>query len=101
MNSVSKVLMIITLDTKAAEARYVRGVLEEHGVAVVHLDASIRAIVCAGAEIGPEAVAGEVVPVQKRWRIDRSGWLVADVVLAVVDVAGVAGRGQRIGPVER
>lgn len=57
MNAASKVLMIITLDTKAAEARYVRGVLEEQGVAVVHLDASIRATVSGGAEIGPEAVA--------------------------------------------
>jgi uncharacterized protein (UPF0261 family) len=49
--------MVITLDTKAAEARYVRDVLEAHGVAVIHLDASIRAVVASGAEIGPEAVA--------------------------------------------
>jgi uncharacterized protein (UPF0261 family) len=49
--------MIVTLDTKAAEARYVRDVLEGHGVAVIHLDASIRSVVAAGAEIGPEAVA--------------------------------------------
>jgi uncharacterized protein (UPF0261 family) len=56
MNARPKVLMVITLDTKAAEARYVREVLEAHGVEVIHLDASIRSIV-AGAEIGPEAVA--------------------------------------------
>jgi uncharacterized protein (UPF0261 family) len=52
-----KVLMIITLDTKAQEARYIRDVLEAHGVGVIHLDASIRKTVQAGAEIGPEAVA--------------------------------------------
>jgi uncharacterized protein (UPF0261 family) len=56
MNAPPKVLMVITLDTKAAEARYVREVLEGHGVGVIHLDASIRSIV-AGAEIGPDAVA--------------------------------------------
>jgi uncharacterized protein (UPF0261 family) len=56
MNAQPKVLMVITLDTKAAEARYVREVLEAHGVGVIHLDASIRSTL-AGAEIGPEAVA--------------------------------------------
>jgi uncharacterized protein (UPF0261 family) len=56
MNAQPKVLMVITLDTKSAEARYVREVLEAHGVGVIHLDASIRSIV-SGAEIGPEAVA--------------------------------------------
>jgi uncharacterized protein (UPF0261 family) len=49
--------MIITLDTKRAEARFVRDVLEAHGVEVTHLDASIRSVVEGGAEIGPEAVA--------------------------------------------
>jgi len=49
--------MIVTLDTKAREAAYVRETLEAHGVDVVHLDASIRRVVDGGAEIGPEAVA--------------------------------------------
>lgn len=51
-----KVLLIITLDTKQLEAQFVRACLEENGVEVVHLDASIRRIV-PGAEIGPEQVA--------------------------------------------
>ena len=50
MALVPKVLAIITLDTKRAEARYVRDVLEAHGVEVIHLDASIRAVVEGGAD---------------------------------------------------
>ena len=57
MKASPKVLMIITLDTKASEAAYVRAALEARGVCVVHLDASIRRTVADGAEIGPEAVA--------------------------------------------
>lgn len=57
MNSQPKVLMIVTLDTKAVEARFIRDVLESQGVAVVHLDASIRASTDPGVEIPPEAVA--------------------------------------------
>ena len=53
----AKVLMIVTLDTKSREARFIRDTLEEAGVGVVHLDASIRQIVDAGAEIGPATVA--------------------------------------------
>jgi uncharacterized protein (UPF0261 family) len=52
-----KVLLIVTLDTKAREAAFVREVLEANGVAVVHLDASIRRVVEGGAEIGPAEVA--------------------------------------------
>jgi uncharacterized protein (UPF0261 family) len=56
MNARPQVLMIITLDTKAAEAAFVRETLEAHGVGVTHLDASIRNVVgCA--EIGPAEVA--------------------------------------------
>jgi uncharacterized protein (UPF0261 family) len=57
MSQRPKVLMIVTLDTKAREAAYVREILEAHGVDVVHLDASIRRVVDGGAEIGPEAIA--------------------------------------------
>ncbi|MDB5942854.1 MAG: Transcriptional regulator [Ramlibacter sp.] len=52
-----KVLMIVTLDTKAVEAKFVRETLEANGVDVVHLDASIRTAVEAGVEIPPDAVA--------------------------------------------
>ena len=52
-----KVLMIITLDTKAVEARFVRQTLEAHGVEVIHLDASIRSEVDEAVEIHPAEVA--------------------------------------------
>ena len=51
------VLLIITLDTKEQEAQFIRSCLEENGVDVQHLDASIRRKVEGGAEIGPEQVA--------------------------------------------
>jgi uncharacterized protein (UPF0261 family) len=57
MSSKPKVLMIVTLDTKAVEARYVRQVLEEQGVDVIHMDASIRELIDPQVEIGPEAIA--------------------------------------------
>jgi uncharacterized protein (UPF0261 family) len=53
MSNKPKVMMIITLDTKAVEAKYIRGILEEHGVDVIHLDTSIRAIIDPNVEIGP------------------------------------------------
>src|SRR5690554_4669867 len=56
MSSTSTVLLIVTLDTKEAEARFVRDCLEACGLRVEHLDASIRRIV-PGAEIGPEQIA--------------------------------------------
>lgn len=52
-----KVLMIITLDTKAVEARFVRQTLEANGVDVVHLDPSIRSEVDGTVEITPADVA--------------------------------------------
>lgn len=50
------VLLIVTQDTKEQEAAYVRGVLEDAGCSVIHLDPSIRRTV-GGAEIAPEDVA--------------------------------------------
>ena len=57
MSSKPKVLMIVTLDTKAVEAKFIRQVLESEGVDVVHLDASIRESTDPNVEIPPEAVA--------------------------------------------
>lgn len=57
MASKPKVLMIVTLDTKATEAQFIRQTLESQGVDVVHLDASIRQSIKPGAEITPEQVA--------------------------------------------
>jgi uncharacterized protein (UPF0261 family) len=57
MSNKPKVLMIITLDTKAVEANFIREVLESQGVDVVHLDASIRRSTDSSVEIPPEAIA--------------------------------------------
>jgi uncharacterized protein (UPF0261 family) len=57
MNSKPKVLMIVTLDTKAVEAQFDRQTLEAEGVDVVHRDASIRDSTDRNVEIVPEAVA--------------------------------------------
>lgn len=54
--SAPSVLLIITQDTKEAEARFIRAELEKRGCGVVHLDASVRRTL-GGAEIAPEAVA--------------------------------------------
>lgn len=57
MSSKPKVLMIVTLDTKAVEAQFIRQTLEAEGVDVIHLDASIRDPTDPNVEIAPEAVA--------------------------------------------
>lgn len=57
MSNKPKVLMIITLDTKALEAKYISDVLESQGVDVVRLDPSIRASTDPNVEIPPEAIA--------------------------------------------
>ena len=57
MENRPKVLMIITLDTKEVEARYLRKCLEDSGLEVYHLDASIRHAVDAGADITPDQIA--------------------------------------------
>ncbi|CAM3714329.1 Tm-1-like ATP-binding domain-containing protein [Polaromonas hydrogenivorans] len=57
MISKPKVLMIVTLDTKAVEAGFIRQILESEGVDVVHLDASIRVSIDPNVEISPEAIA--------------------------------------------
>ncbi|MES2260616.1 MAG: Tm-1-like ATP-binding domain-containing protein [Pseudomonadota bacterium] len=57
MSDKPKILMIVTLDTKPAEAQFLRRVLEEHGAEVFHLDASIRSVSDGGAEIKPEHIA--------------------------------------------
>jgi uncharacterized protein (UPF0261 family) len=49
-------MLIITQDTKAEEARFVRAELESAGCEVVHLDPSVRRTV-GGAEISPEQIA--------------------------------------------
>jgi uncharacterized protein (UPF0261 family) len=57
MSMKPKVLMIVTLDTKAVEAQFIRETIEAQGVDVIHLDASIRASTDLSVEISPEAIA--------------------------------------------
>lgn len=60
-----KVLLVATRDTKDQESKYIRECLEEAGVEVHHLDASIRRTLDEGAEIGPDriaAAAGTTMP---------------------------------------
>ncbi len=57
MGNKPKVLMIITLDTKEIEARFLRECLEDSGLEVYHLDASIRRAIDGGADITPDQIA--------------------------------------------
>ena len=55
-----KVLLIMTLDTKELETRFVTFCLEESGVDVYLLDASIRKTIDGGAAITPDQIASAV-----------------------------------------
>jgi uncharacterized protein (UPF0261 family) len=57
MGQKPKVLMIITLDTKETEAKFIRRCLEDNDLEVYHLDASIRRSVEGGADIIPDQIA--------------------------------------------
>jgi uncharacterized protein (UPF0261 family) len=57
MENRPKVLMIVTLDTKEVEAKFIRKCLEESGLEVYHLDASVRRTVEGGADITPDQIA--------------------------------------------
>jgi len=60
-----KVMMVVTMDTKETEARFIRKCLEDSGLEVFHLDASIRRTIDCGAAITPEhiaAAAGKTMP---------------------------------------
>jgi len=55
-----KVLMIVTMDTKAIEARFIRKCLEDCDLDVYHLDPSVRSTAEPGADITPDQVAAAV-----------------------------------------
>lgn len=57
MGAKPKVLLIMTLDTKEQETRFVTKCLEERGIEVYLLDASIRRTVDGGAAITPDQIA--------------------------------------------
>jgi uncharacterized protein (UPF0261 family) len=57
MSDKPKVLVVITLDSKATEARFVRKCLEECGVEVYSLDPSVRGAAPSDAEITPDQIA--------------------------------------------
>src|SRR5512140_1901193 len=60
MDEKPNVLLIATLDSKLIETRFIRDRLEENGVKVYLLDASIRRTVEAGADITPDQIAAAV-----------------------------------------
>jgi uncharacterized protein (UPF0261 family) len=60
MGDKPKVLMVITMDSKANEARFIRQNLEDCGLEVYHLDPSVRSIAESSAEITPDQVAAAV-----------------------------------------
>jgi uncharacterized protein (UPF0261 family) len=65
MGDKPRVLMIIALDTKETEARFIRKCLEDSGLEVYHLDFSIRRALDGGVDITPDqiaAAAGKTMP---------------------------------------
>jgi uncharacterized protein (UPF0261 family) len=65
MGDKPKVLLVATLDSKEVETRFIRERLEENGLEVYLLDASIRRTVEGGADITPDqiaAAAGTTMP---------------------------------------
>jgi uncharacterized protein (UPF0261 family) len=57
MTGKPKVLMIMALDTKEIEARFIRKCLEDSGLEVYHLDFSIRSTRDSDADITPDQIA--------------------------------------------
>jgi uncharacterized protein (UPF0261 family) len=60
MDNKPKVLLVATLDSKEIETRFIRERLEENGLEVYLLDASIRRTVAGGADITPDQIAAAV-----------------------------------------
>jgi uncharacterized protein (UPF0261 family) len=60
MDGKPKVLLVATLDSKEIETRYIRERLEENGLEVYLLDASIRRTIEGGADITPDQIAAAV-----------------------------------------
>ncbi len=60
MGEKPKVLLVATLDSKEVETRFIRDLLEELGLEVYLLDASIRGTVEGGAHITPDQIAAAV-----------------------------------------
>lgn len=61
----NNILLIFTSDTKLEEGLFIRRKLEEHGLNVIHLDASIRLSGESSAEITPDQIAsatGDTIP---------------------------------------
>ena len=61
MGNRPKVLMIVTTDTKAMEARFIRQCLQDSGLEVYHMDPSVRDTAEGGAEITPDRIAEAVI----------------------------------------
>lgn len=60
MGEKPKVLLVATLDSKEVETRFIKERLEEEGLEVLLLDASIRRTIDGGADITPDKIAAAV-----------------------------------------
>ena len=60
MSEKPKVLLVATLDSKEVETRFIRERLEEGGLDVFLLDASIRRTIASDAHITPDQIAAAV-----------------------------------------
>lgn len=60
MGEKPRVLLVATLDSKEVETRFIRERLEENGLEVFLLDASIRRTIDGGADIAPDQIAAAV-----------------------------------------
>lgn len=110
MTDKPKVLLVATRDTKDQESKYIRKCLEEAGVEVYHLDASVRSTLDGDVEIGPEriaAAAGVTMPEIRALRHEglclevmiRGALKCADELHRSVGLSGILGLGGSMGTV--
>jgi uncharacterized protein (UPF0261 family) len=103
-----KVLMIITLDSKTTEARFVRRCLEDCGLEVFHLDPSVRSAAESSAEITPDQIAAAVGKTMYEVRLlnheakcleimTEGGIICAQALHREVSLSGIIGVGGSLG----
>ncbi|MDM7996845.1 MAG: Tm-1-like ATP-binding domain-containing protein [Acidobacteriota bacterium] len=108
MENRPKVLLIITLDTKELEARFIRQCLEANGLEVYHLDASVRPAAGGGADITPEQIAAAAGTTMEEVRALNHEAMCLEVMIrgavpcareldARVGLSGIIGAGGALG----
>ncbi|CAI06289.1 conserved hypothetical protein [Aromatoleum aromaticum EbN1] len=105
-----KVLLVATRDTKNEESQYIRQCLEDAGVEVYHLDASIRSTLDGDVAIGPDKIAGAAGMTMPEIRALRHEGLCLEVMIRGalkcadelnrnVGLSGILGLGGSMGTV--